>query len=103
MALDNDSAGNVYVTGSSWRPSADYDYATVKYWQARRGDVNHTWVIDIEDIVYLNEYVFYGGPSPIPVEKIGDCNCGDVVDVGDVVWLINYVFYGGPEVDCWQK
>jgi hypothetical protein len=59
-----------------------------------RGDVNGDEVQDIGDIVYLINYVFYGGPAPNPIE-LGDANCDTVVDIGDIVHLINYVFYQG--------
>jgi hypothetical protein len=59
-----------------------------------RGDANGDEITDIGDIVYLINYVFYGGPAPDPVE-LGDANCDGVVDIGDIVHLINYVFYEG--------
>jgi hypothetical protein len=60
--------------------------------------------VDIDDVVYLINYIFASGPPPDPIEA-GDVNCngGDVpVDIDDVVYLINYVFAGGPEpcADC---
>jgi hypothetical protein len=54
--------------------------------------------VDIDDIVYLINYVFGGGPAPDPIQS-GDANCsgGDPsVDIDDIVYLINYVFGGGP-------
>lgn len=65
-----------------------------------RGDANYDLIKDIGDIVYLINYVFYGGPKPIPFEAIGDCNCDLVIDIGDIVLLINYVFYGGLVPNC---
>jgi predicted secreted hydrolase len=66
------------------------------------GDANGSGgdpAVDIDDIVYLINYVFGGGPSPV-----GDLCCGDAngsqgdppVDIDDIVYLINYVFGGGP-------
>jgi hypothetical protein len=54
---------------------------------------------DIDDIVYMINFVFAGGPDPIPGLAAGDANCsgGDVpCDIDDIVFLINYVFGGGP-------
>jgi hypothetical protein len=60
--------------------------------------------VDIDDVVYLINYIFAGGPAPEPVEAgDADCSGGDVpVDIDDVVYLINYIFAGGPEpcADC---
>jgi hypothetical protein len=55
-------------------------------------------LIDIDDIVYLINYVFGGGPEPIPYLFVGDANCaGDPpVDIDDIVFLINFAFGGGP-------
>jgi hypothetical protein len=64
-----------------------------------RGDANIDGIIDIGDIVYLINYVFYSGTPPAP-EILGDVNCDAVVDIGDIVFLINYVFYSGPEPVC---
>jgi hypothetical protein len=59
------------------------------------GDVNKDGIIDIGDIVFLINFVFYSGFSPIPY-SCGDVNKDGIVDIGDIVYLINYVFYGGP-------
>jgi hypothetical protein len=71
------------------------------YWQKSSGpgDVNRDGIIDIGDIVYLINYVFYGGSVPVPIQA-GDSNCDTIVDIGDIVYLINYVFYGGNEPNC---
>ena len=61
------------------------------------GDANWDGLVDIGDIVYLINYVFYSGPFPV---GLSDVNNDEVLDIGDVVYLINYVFYGGPEPDC---
>jgi hypothetical protein len=58
------------------------------------GNANKDNITDIGDIVYLINYVFYGGEEPVPI-KLGNANCDEIVDIGDIVYLINYVFYGG--------
>jgi hypothetical protein len=65
----------------------------------QRGDANRDGVVDIEDVVYLINYLFLGGPAPDPLE-LGDASCSGVVDVTDVVYLINYLFVGGPPPCC---
>jgi hypothetical protein len=59
------------------------------------GDASGDGVIDISDVVYLINYLFVGGPAPVPLGA-GDANSDGVVDVSDVVYLINYLFVGGP-------
>jgi hypothetical protein len=63
----------------------------------RLGDCNNDGILDIGDIVYLINYVFYGGSEPI---LPSDVNKDDVIDIGDIVYLINYVFYNGPQPVC---
>jgi len=59
------------------------------------GDFNGSENTDIDDIVYLIDYLFLGGPDPIPVDS-GDIDCSGGADIDDVVYLINYLFQGGP-------
>lgn len=59
------------------------------------GDADASGSVDIDDVVYLIEYIFRGGPPPIPYEA-GDADCSGAVDIDDVVYLIDYIFGGGP-------
>jgi hypothetical protein len=63
------------------------------------GDANGDGTVNVGDAVHLINYVFKGGPAPIPLEA-GDANCDFEVNVGDAVYLINYVFKGGPAPCC---
>ncbi|MGB8658078.1 MAG: SBBP repeat-containing protein [Candidatus Zixiibacteriota bacterium] len=99
-ALVIDNSNNVYVTGGSNGYVAGSDYATIKYFQALRGDANRDRVIDAGDVVYLINYLFKEGPAPMPVLRVGDCTCDGVVNAGDVVYLINYLFKSGPPPSC---
>ena len=59
------------------------------------GDANASGSVDIDDAVYLINYIFAGGPAPDPIE-MGDVECSGGVDIDDVVYLIAYIFSGGP-------
>jgi hypothetical protein len=59
------------------------------------GDCDASGDVDIDDVVYLINYIFAGGPAPDPIEA-GDADCSGNVDIDDVVYLINYIFAGGP-------
>ena len=59
------------------------------------GDADNSGGVDIDDVVYLINYIFAGGPEPNPYES-GDADCSGFVDIDDVVYLINYIFAGGP-------
>ncbi|MBI5868712.1 MAG: IPT/TIG domain-containing protein [candidate division Zixibacteria bacterium] len=63
-----------------------------------RGDVNLDGSIDVFDSAYLIEFIFSGGPSPLPVDEAGNVD-GDpdhIIDVFDLVYLLEYTFSGGP-------
>jgi hypothetical protein len=60
------------------------------------GDVNATGVVTSSDIIYLVNFVFKGGPAPIPCPAAGDVNCDRQTTSADIIFLVNYVFKGGP-------
>jgi len=51
--------------------------------------------IDIDDVVFLLQYLYMGGPAPDPLEY-GNVNCYGLIDIDDVLYLLNYLFAGGP-------
>ncbi|HNX51768.1 MAG TPA: PKD domain-containing protein, partial [Thermoanaerobaculaceae bacterium] len=57
------------------------------------GDVNGDGEINVQDVFYLINALFAGGPAPI---GSGDVNGDTQVNVSDVFYLINYLFAGGP-------
>jgi len=100
FAMVIDDSGNVFVTGVISDSGTSDDFATIKYVQFLCGDCNKDGVVDVGDVVSLINYLFKGGPSPIPILHAGDANCDQVVDVGDVIFLINYLFKGGATPVC---
>ncbi len=67
------------------------------------GDVNADNRITISDCVYLINWIFAGGPDPIPDPPVGDVDCTGFTNISDCVYLINYIFGGGPAPcdDCY--
>ncbi len=64
------------------------------------GDADNSGGVDIDDVVYLIDYIFNGGPEPNPIES-GNVSCDDAIDIDDVVYLVAYIFSGGPApCDC---
>lgn len=99
QAIVVDDRSNVYVTGWSEGSGSDNDYATLKYSHGLRGDTDSDGLIDLDDVIYLIDYLYLNGSPPVPVEA-GNANCDQAVDAGDVVYLTNYVLKGGPPPDC---
>jgi len=62
------------------------------------GDVNEDESIDIDDVVFIIEYLFQSGPEPTYWGS-GDVDCNDIIDIDDAVYLIQYIFQSGP-VPC---
>jgi len=58
------------------------------------GDVDNSGMIDIDDAIYLINFVYMGGPMPVPTES-GDVNCDGGIDLLDIVRIVNYLFRGG--------
>jgi len=70
----------------------------ITVYQTTCGDANADGVVDIDDPVFLVNFIFLSGPAPNPLLK-ADCDCsrGDVpVDIDDVVHLMNYILRDGP-------
>jgi hypothetical protein len=59
------------------------------------GDCDGSGEIDLDDVVYIVNFIFNGGSPPDPME-VGDVDATDAVDIDDAVYLINYLFTGGP-------
>jgi len=61
------------------------------------GDLYIDWSIDIDDVVFLIEYIFAGGYEPFPMLCCADVDASNAIDIDDIVYLISYIFSGGPE------
>jgi photosystem II stability/assembly factor-like uncharacterized protein len=59
------------------------------------GDVDGSTVVDVNDVFYLINYLFAGGPAPTCAGS-GNVSGDSITDVNDVFYLINYLFAGGP-------
>lgn len=68
----------------------------VVLWVYTLGDVNGDGLVNITDVVYIIDYIFSGGPAPVPLPFVGDVNCDHLTNVTDVVYLIDWIFVGGP-------
>jgi len=61
------------------------------------GDANSSGYVDIDDIIFLIDFIFTGGPPPDPYSS-GDVNCAESIDVDDIIYLIDYIFTGGRDL-----
>jgi hypothetical protein len=59
------------------------------------GDADASTEVDIDDVVYLLNYIFAGGCPPWDLNS-GDADQSCGIDIDDVVYLIEFIFVGGP-------
>ena len=60
------------------------------------GNLDGQTGIDISDLIWLVDFMFTGGPEPIPYQS-GDVNCsGGLIDIADLVHLVDWMFTNGP-------
>jgi hypothetical protein len=76
-----------------------YSSQTFSFSTTTIGDANGNGDISIADAVFLINYVFMGGPAPVPLVA-GDANCDGDVNLSDAVYIVNYIFNNGPEPGC---
>jgi len=60
-----------------------------------RGDFNHVGGVNWDDVIYLRDWFFDGGPQPMPLVS-ADVDCSGQVDILDLDYLIDYIVRGGP-------
>lgn len=97
-----------YYNGGTWKWILEEETQVIPTWSGphcytirccnHRGDVDDSGgpIPDIGDLVFLVNYMFNFGPSPV-CEKAADVNgSGGVPDISDLTYLIDYMFNGGP-------
>jgi PKD repeat protein len=60
----------------------------------QRGDANRDGGRNIQDITFLINFLYKGGPAPDPYS--GDVNGSGMINISDVTYLINFLYKGGP-------
>lgn len=60
-----------------------------------RGDVDHSGTINVVDLIYLVNYIFFEGPAP-PCFEEGDVDSDTAINVVDLTYLVDYLFFAGP-------
>ncbi len=76
-------------TGVTWSDQV-FSFRVMKI-----GDPDGNGQISISDAVFLINYIFAGGPAPVPLLS-GDADCSGAISISDAVYLINYIFAAGP-------
>jgi hypothetical protein len=66
------------------------------------GDVDVSQAVDIADLSYVVDYLFFNGPAPTPYLCRGDWTGDATVDISDLNAAIDYLFFMGapPPLHC---
>jgi len=59
------------------------------------GELTQDDMIDVDDVVFMINYVYFGGETPNNIAA-ADTNCDGRINLVDITIIINYVFRGGP-------
>jgi hypothetical protein len=59
-----------------------------------RGDSNSDGRVDLSDVLFINNYLYNGGPAP-PCMNQADANNDGVVNGSDAIFLCNWLYNGG--------
>jgi hypothetical protein len=61
------------------------------------GDANGNGTINVLDVSYLINFLYHGGPAPIPYRLCaGDANCDCKINILDVSYIISFLYKNGP-------
>jgi PKD repeat protein len=91
---------NGYQPTLSWTRftyTPDLKAGTVKIFLC--GDANSNGAVNIQDITFLINFLYKGGPSPNLIQS-ADVNHSGLVNIQDITYLINYLYKGGPAPNC---
>ena len=71
-----------------------------------RGNIDNSPddIVDISDLVYLIDFMFLDGPSPVCIREANlDADPLDVIDISDLVYLVDFMFVDGspPPPPCY--
>jgi len=96
------NSGYGQAAGQSSATAVTGGVHTDAWYRLVRGVVEDDGHIDVNDAVYLINYVFRHGPQPVPHILMGDANCDGCVNIGDIVNIIHYIFRDGraPRLCC---
>lgn len=78
---------------------------SAEFWTWLPGDIDHSHVVNIGDVVFIVNYMFGGGDPPDPsfvMDVNGDCIAPDIADL---IYLISYMFTNGaaPKAGCLNR
>jgi hypothetical protein len=63
------------------------------------GDADGDRIVNIFDVTYLIDYLYFDGPPPVNLQTC-NVNSDDVVNIFDITYLIVYLYLNGSPPNC---
>jgi hypothetical protein len=95
---------SAFVTGAFLGFTFSARVSATELFALENGDANGDWEMDLSDAIYVLDWLFAGGPEPVPIAcgtdiaggQNGDTNGDGGIDLSDGVYLLRWLFTGGP-------
>lgn len=84
---------NLYSTALTYKPVVISGAMATK--NILRGDADYSQILDISDLQYLIDRLFFSGPPPVTIQS-GDWTHDYLVDISDLNMVIDFLFFSGP-------
>ena len=75
-------------------PVRAQDLDTALYYWYQSPDLNASGQFDLGDVIYMVNYLFKGGPRPVPTPLVGDLDCSGTLSSRDLILHVNSLFRG---------
>lgn len=71
----------------SWHPSSD---------------LNNSGQFDLGDVIHMVNYLYKGGPRPVPTPLVCDLDCSGSLNTKDLIQHVNWLFRGQWQFQCYD-
>lgn len=66
------------------------------------GDADGSGAVELDDALFILNYIFTGAPAPVPVQS-GDQNCDGTINLTDCTYIIAYLYAAGEAPCCFSE
>ncbi len=97
-SLSDDSLYYITAIGTDMTSHKEISTTLIRYHcnlNRVEGDYDGNSVSNSLDILYLINYIYQGGGTPIGGAHRADANCDHQIDIGDVIFMVKYIFGSG--------
>ncbi|MEW6049548.1 MAG: S8 family serine peptidase [Candidatus Zixiibacteriota bacterium] len=84
---------NLYSPALTYKPVVNTGVIATK--NILRGDCNYDFLLDISDLQFIVDRLFFGGPPAVTIQS-GDWTHDFLQDISDLQMAVDFLFFGGP-------